>query len=63
MLATPAENTIEGLYQTHYGALLAHLTRLVGDRMTAEDLCQEIFLKAFKHWGKLEDVARLRRWL
>lgn len=64
MLAiTPAEITIEGLYQAHYGALLAHLTRLVGDHMTAEDLCQETFVKALRGWSERAEILNLGAWL
>ncbi|GEM_PF-2164340 len=35
---------IEKLYEAYQRPLLAHLTRLVRDRATAEDLCQETFM-------------------
>jgi RNA polymerase sigma-70 factor (ECF subfamily) len=51
------------LYETHRGALLAHLTRLVDDRGLAEDLCQDTFLKALCHWEQHAEIANMTAWL
>ena len=37
--------------------------RLVGNRFEAEDLAQETFIKAYKHFESLKDQAKLRSWL
>lgn len=58
-----AHAAIERLYQSHYGALLAHLIRLVGDHMLAEDLCQETFLKALRGWEQQAAIANQTAWL
>jgi RNA polymerase sigma-70 factor, ECF subfamily len=55
--------TIESLYETHQGALLGHLTRLVGERALAEDLCQETFLKALRHWDQRDQIDNITAWL
>src|SRR5687767_9972374 len=57
------EQAIERLYRLYYQPVLRHLERLVGQHESAEDLCQETFLKAFKHWDHLRDVTCVRRWL
>jgi len=61
--AAHAGVAIEALYRAQYSALLAHLTRLVGDRAAAEDLCHEAFLKAFRSWDRQAKVANANAWL
>ena len=39
---------IEVFYEVYQRPVLAHLTRLVCDRATPEDLCQETFCKALR---------------
>ncbi len=55
--------SLAALYESHRGALLAHLTRLVDDRALAEDLCQETFLKALRHWEQPTPIANPTAWL
>lgn len=40
-----------------------YILRLVGDREDALDLAQEVFLKAYQHLSKLEDLSRFAPWL
>jgi RNA polymerase sigma-70 factor (ECF subfamily) len=40
-----------------------YILRLVGNRDDALDLTQEVFLKAYQHLSKLEDVSRFAPWL
>jgi len=40
-----------------------YLLRLVGDREDAQDLSQEVFLKAYRNLGKLRDPSRFAPWL
>ena len=35
----------------------------MSDWETAEDLCQETFIKALRHWNELEQAAVARSWL
>jgi RNA polymerase sigma-70 factor, ECF subfamily len=51
------------LYATLRRPLLAHLTRLVGDPETAEDLYQESFLKALRAWEQRDSAASSGAWL
>ena len=56
---------VEELYTAYWPALLRYCVSLAGDVGTAEDLCQETFLRAMTHqkdWRGLERVQR-RAWL
>jgi len=60
---THAGAYIEILYEEYQRPILAHLTRLVGDRETAEDLCQETFIKAMRAWEGRDPTASVAAWL
>ncbi|MCU0494132.1 MAG: RNA polymerase sigma factor [Chloroflexaceae bacterium] len=53
---------IEGLYTAHRPGMLRHLRRLVGDSATAEDLCQETFVRALRAGEQLH-VEQQHSWL
>lgn len=67
MLATEptisAQSSIENLYQMYQRQILAYLIRMVNDRETAEDLCQETFIKAFRGWAQHNPEASTVAWL
>jgi len=50
-------------YECYRRAILAHLIRLVEERATAEDLCQDTFLKAFCCWEQRDPTKPIRTWL
>ncbi len=54
---------ISALYETYQRPILAYLTRLVSDRETAEDLCQETFIKAMRAWSRHKPDASVSAWL
>lgn len=56
-------SSIETLYQDYQRPILAYLTRLVNDRETAEDLCQETFVKAIRHWAEHNPESSAVAWL
>ena len=59
-----AEVLISSLYAAHGRSLLAHATRLTGDRAAAEDVVQETLVRAWKHADKLATGSRcVRGWL
>jgi len=60
---TQPGTTLESLYEAYQGPLLAHLTRLVDDRATAEDLCQETFLKVLRAWDSGAPIVNVGAWL
>jgi putative glutamine amidotransferase len=51
------------LISTHRGAIERHLRRYVGDRGLAEDLAQEVFLRAWLHCPRDVSEQRQRAWL
>jgi RNA polymerase sigma-70 factor (ECF subfamily) len=57
------ELTIEQLYQNYHAPVLRYLERIVHNRETAEDLCQETFIKALRHWCQRDSQASSRAWL
>ena len=61
--AAHASAQIEALYRAQYGPLLAYLIRLVRDHATAEDLCHETFLKAFRSWDQQAEIVNANAWL
>jgi RNA polymerase sigma-70 factor, ECF subfamily len=63
MLPMPADHAIDDYYHTHHAAILAYLRGLVRDHATAEDLCQETFLKAWRGWWARDPRCSLRAWL
>src|SRR5262249_6202405 len=54
---------MELLYEEYQRPVLAYLTRLVSDRETAEDLCQETFIKAMRGWEGRDSSASVGAWL
>ncbi|HEU5099035.1 MAG TPA: RNA polymerase sigma factor [Roseiflexaceae bacterium] len=54
---------IEQLYCLYYQPVLHYLEHLVQQYESAEDLCQETFLKVFKHRDQLGEAACVRGWL
>ncbi|HHX27827.1 MAG: RNA polymerase sigma factor [Bacillota bacterium] len=53
----------EHIYTTYYKQILWHITRIVRDPLDAEDLTQEVFLKAYQFMGTYSGTANLGRWL
>jgi RNA polymerase sigma-70 factor (ECF subfamily) len=54
---------VASLYEDYQRPMLAYLTRLVSDRETAEDLCQETFIKALRGWDARDPQASVTAWL
>lgn len=48
---------MEELYRQRRRALYRFCDALAHNSATAEDLTQETFLRAFRHWGELESLA------
>lgn len=57
------EGAFDEIYSTYYKQILWHVTRIVGDRFDAEDVTQEVFLKAYQFIGSYSGSASLGRWL
>lgn len=54
---------LDRLISTHRGPIERHLRRYVGDRGLAEDLAQEVFLRAWLHAPRDVSDERQRAWL
>lgn len=63
----PGMNSKERLYElavhTHRSDLYRYAFWLCRHEDRAEDLVQETFLRAWRYWGKLEDVQAVKAWL
>lgn len=53
----------EEIVLEHEARLLALCRRMLGSRAAAEDAVQEVFVKAYRHAGRLEPRGRLYTWL
>ncbi|MCR9278096.1 MAG: sigma-70 family RNA polymerase sigma factor [Pseudomonadaceae bacterium] len=54
---------LQQLYRSHFGQLVASLTRLTGDLALAEDSIQDAFVKATDRWADGETPAHALAWL
>lgn len=57
------EDAFSAIYQTNYAEVYYHVARLIGDRTEAEDVTQEVFLRAYQFMGTYSGAASLNRWL
>ena len=63
-LDDPDEAFVAALSREHGAALLGYVTRLVGDAGRAEDIVQEVMLRAWRNADRLDTAGRsLRPWL
>ncbi len=53
----------EAFIREHQRAILNYLWRMTGDEQNAYDLTQEVFVRAWRHFGKLRAYERPRAWL
>jgi RNA polymerase sigma-70 factor (ECF subfamily) len=53
----------QALYERHHRALFNFLLRFSADRLTAEDLLQETFLRVYIHRESYRPTAAFRTWL
>lgn len=57
------DGAFESLYGRHHRPVLNVAYRLLGDRDTAEDIAQEVFLKLYTSPKSYKPTARLSTWL
>lgn len=60
---TSAEQAVAHLYQEQYQPILRYLKHITGNPEVAEDLAQETFLKALRHWHQLATPDGAAAWL
>jgi RNA polymerase sigma-70 factor (ECF subfamily) len=54
---------LEDIYIKYKGVIYAYLFYQTGNRAIAEELCQEVFLRAFKALGSFEGKSSVKTWL
>lgn len=57
------EDAFAEIYETNYKQVYYHVAQMLGDRLEAEDLTQEAFLRAYQFLGTYSGSASLSRWL
>lgn len=57
------EDAFETIYRANYLKVYYHAVRMIGDTSEAEDIAQEVFLKAYQFIGGYSGAASLSRWL
>jgi RNA polymerase sigma-70 factor (ECF subfamily) len=60
---TAARTFVEGLFARHRGEIYAYLVRMLRDPELAADLTQDAFIRAYRAYGDLDDLAKARAWL
>jgi len=53
----------ETLFATYQQPILSYLYRLLGDAERAEELCQEVFTRAYQARRSMDRVENVRAWL
>ncbi|GAP12110.1 RNA polymerase sigma factor, sigma-70 family [Bellilinea caldifistulae] len=57
------ESLFETVWATYKSRLLDFIQKRVGDRMTSEDILQEVFLRIYSNLPSLKDATRLQGWI
>lgn len=57
------EEAFAKIYETNYKQVYFHIVRIMGDRVEAEDLTQEVFLRVHQFLGSYSGSAGLCRWI
>jgi RNA polymerase sigma-70 factor (ECF subfamily) len=53
----------EAFFDEHYGSVRRAIALAIGDAGRAEDLTQEAFARAFRHWAKVAKLERPVAWV
>ena len=61
--ASSREDLINQLFERHYSRVALWCLRLAGDRDSARDLAQDVFLKAYRGLDKYEGTSKFTTWL
>lgn len=63
--AVPAalEGDFAAIYEEHSRAIYYLTLRLLGDSVAAEDATHDVFLKAYRSWGRFRGESAIRTWL
>jgi len=63
LTALSAENRFQAEAMPHVNDIFRTASRILGDRARAEDVAQEVFLQAWKSYGKFETGTNCKAWL
>jgi len=55
--------TFEAFFREHYGEVVRSMRLLVGDDARAEELTQEAFARAYRHWRRVQRLDRPVAWV
>jgi RNA polymerase sigma-70 factor, ECF subfamily len=61
--AARSEQAFQAVYEAHRGVVFGFLLRLAGDKDTASDLFQNVWIKLSRHRQRLRPDTELRAWL
>lgn len=50
-------------YNRYKKQVFYYILRMLSDRMLAEDLTQDVFLKLFEHFNSIRDKSRIKFWI
>jgi RNA polymerase sigma-70 factor (sigma-E family) len=59
----PVVDGFEAFFEQHYGSMLRAISLAIGDAARAEDLTQEAFARAYRHWSKVATLERPVAWV
>lgn len=60
---TPAQASLNELFRRHHAKVAAWCFRLTGDRESAADLAQDVFLKVFRNLDSFRGGSKFSTWL
>lgn len=63
MFCSPSQRQFEQTVRANSADLYRYAYWLCRDRFVAEDLVQQTFERAWKHWQDLQDIACVKSWL
>lgn len=53
----------EQVYQTYYGDIYKYLLYLSNSKETAEDVCQETFIKVYRYFNEFNGDSSIKTWM
>jgi RNA polymerase sigma-70 factor (ECF subfamily) len=62
-MAGGARDAFERAVEAHRGEILGYLRRMLREPHSADDLCQDVFLRAYRGFGGLGPDPNVRAWL
>ena len=57
------EKAFDEIVKLHYESIFNLLLRLVGNKLDADDLCQETFIRVYKYIKKFKGKSQFSTWL